>query len=273
MRGWPALLLVGILAAGEDASPPVVPPPLPVLSFNAAGGMNLSLSPDRPSEADGVRMRYEAVRLECGHLAYRMAALAGAPRPTLSTADLTGGPDGRVLFDSSASQLPQVGFRGVLRPRSLAIRRLDPDPERPGEVRFRAEAVELGDIDGMLATPVGPRRHVAWADRAVLEFVAAVDPAAAIGIATPRLVALHCYGASQPARPATVLRLRPGAPAEPAQVEPLLAAKSYEMRASGSVISLYFDAKGAMETIKGVEDFEGDGLVPMHGPNKPILGK
>jgi hypothetical protein len=272
VRCWLALLLLGGLAAGE-VEPPVAPVPAPALAFNAVGGMSLSLSPDRPSEASGVRIRYEAVRLECDRLTYTMAALVGATRPTLSSADFSSGPDGRVLFDSQASQLPQVGFRGVLRPKALAVRRLDADPARPGEVRFRAEASDLGDIDGLLAMPMGMQRHVAWADRAVLDLVANASPTAAIGVDALRLVAMHFYGSTQPVRPATVLRLRPGAPPEPTKVEAQLVARGYEMRASGAVISLYFDSKGAMETIKGVEDFEGDGLVPMFGPNKPTIGK
>ncbi len=270
MRCWLALLLLGGLAAGEGEPP--VAPAVPALAFNAAG-MSLSLSPDRPSEASGVRIRYEAVRLECERLTYSMAALVGATRPTLSSADLSSGPDGRVLFDSTATQLPQVGFRGVLRPKSIAVRRLDVDPDRPGEVRFRAEASELGDVDGLLAMPTGMQRHVAWADRAVLDLVANVSPTASMGIDSLRLVAMHFYGSTQPARQATVLRMRPGAPAEPAKVEAIMTARGYEMRASGAVISLYFDSTGAMETIKGVEDFEGDGLVPMFGPNKPTIGK
>ncbi len=272
MRCWPALLLLGSLAASEG-EPPVAPVAAPVLAFNAVGGMSLSLSPDHPSEANDVRIRYEAVRLECQRLTYTMAALAGAARPTLSTADFSGGPDGRVLFDSQASQLPQVGFRGVLRPKVLAIRRIEPDPARPGEVRFRAEASDLGDLDGLLAMPTGMQRHVAWADRAVLDLVANASPTASIGIDALRLVAMHLYGSTQPARPATVVRVRPAVPAGPATVEALLASHAFDMRASGAVISLYFDSMGAMESIKGVEDFEGDGLVPMFGPNKPTIGK
>lgn len=272
MRPGLVLMLLASLAAGEEA--------LPQLLFKA-GGMSMSLAPDRPSEAvAGVWVRYEAARLECDRLTYRMATLPGAKQAVLSTADLQGGPngpaDGRVLFDSSESKLPQMAFRGVLRPRTLAIRRQDPDPARPGEVRFRAEAGDLGDLSGLISTPTGWRRHVAWADRAVLEFVGRADAGAAMGVATPRLAALHFYGRSQPLRPATVLRLAADAPAEPAQVEPLLASHAYGMRVSGAVISLYFDEAGALQTIEGVEESEildGENLIPMKAPNRPVLGK
>ncbi len=270
MRPWLALLLLGGLTAGEGETPP--PAPLPVLTYNAAS-TNLSLSPGRPSEMVDVRMTYEAVRLECQRLTYLLADLAGAPRPVLASADFIGGPEGRVLFDTTASQLPQVAFRGRLCPRGLSVRRLDPDPARPSEVRFRAEATDLGEVDGIVSTPAGPRRHVIWAERAVLDVVSTVAGNAAIGLDAPRLVALHCYGSSQPARPATVLRLPSGAPPEARPVEAVQAAHGYDMRASGAVISLYFDGLGGLETLAGVEEFEGDGLVPMRGPNRPILKK
>ena len=266
MRCWPALLLLGGLAAGEGEGPP------PVVRFNAAK-MNMSMTPGRPSTMEEPRIGYEAVRLECAQLTYLLAALAGAPRPVLSTATFSGGPDGRILFDSAASQLQQMAFKGVLRPRTLTVRRLEADPERPAEVRYRAEAGDLGDLSGILATPVGPRRHVAWAERAVLEFVGAVDGNAAMGLGELRLTALHFYGRTQPLRQATVLRLKADAPPGPAEVDALVAARVHEMRASGAVISLYFDDVGGMKSIEGVEDFEGDGLVPMRAPNRPVLQK
>lgn len=281
MRAGLVLLTVACLAAAEEgtSAPPPTPAPPPV-SFKA-GSMSMSLAADRPSEASsGVLVRYEAVRLECDRLTYRMAAQAGAKQPVLSTADLAGGPkgpaDGRVLFDSTASQLPQVAFRGVLRPRLLAIHRLPADADRPTEARFRAEATDLGDVNGVIATPAGPRRHVIWADRAILDIVGKVDPAGAMGVAAPRLAALHFYGSTQPARPATVLRLGLKAPAEPSTVEALQASKGYGMRVAGAVISLYFDEAGALQTIEGVEESElldGENLIPLKAPNRPVLGK
>ncbi len=267
------LLLAGAAWTGE--ADPTPAPPVPVVRFTATG-MSMSLSPDRPSEATGMRLEYEAVVLASDRLAYRLTPFPGARRAVLSSADLNGGPDGRVLFDSSRSQLPQVSFRGVLRPTALTIRRLDADPAQPETVRFRAEASELGDVLGAIETPGGTRLHVAWAEQAVLEFAGTVDAGAAMGMAAPRLTALHFYGRAQPFRLATVLRLRQGAPAEPAQVEPRLAARDYGMRVSGRVISLRFSDLGALQTIDGVEESEildGEDLIPMRAAGKPVLGK
>jgi hypothetical protein len=273
--------LTAALVVGAEPVPPVTQPvtqpvmqpvtqTMPALQITAAS-MNVSMAPDRPSAMVEPRIVYEAVRLDCSRLNYSLAALAGVPRPVLSTADFLGGPDDRVYFDSSASLLPQMAFKGVMRPRTLNVRRAEPDPAYPDEVRFRAEAVDLNEVAGIFATPAGPRRHAAWADRAILMFVCAIDAKASNGLGNPRMESLHIYGRSQPERRATILRLKPGAPPEPSQVDPIIAAHTYEMRASGAVISIYFDAAGQMQNIEGVEDFESDGLVPMRGPNRPAI--
>lgn len=275
MRPGLVLLAAACLAAGE-AEPPT-------LTF-AAGSSVLSLSSDRPSESSGgVRIGYEAVKLACDRLAYRLAPLAGAPRPVLLSAELRGGPagpeDGRVLFDSSASRLPQMAFRGVLRPQTVVISRLDPDPQRPQEVRFRAEAANLGDLHGVVETPAGPRQHVAWAERAVLEFAGTVDGGATLGLVMPRLTALHLYGRAAagdvPARPAVVLRLAKPVPAAEAVAERLIAAGAYGMRAEGMTMSLFFDATGNLSGYQSdtgnYEMRDGEDLIPRLGGSAPIL--
>lgn len=275
MRAGLVLLAAACLAAGEDAAPS---PPPPTVSFRA-GRMAMSMAAERPSEAGGgVWVRYEAIRLECDRLAYRMAAPPGSRQAALASAELAGGPagpsDGRVLLDTADSLLPQVAFRGVLRPRLLTAQRQPADPDRPGQARIRVEAADLADVDGVIDTPAGPRRHLAWAERALLDVVGQDEPGSALGLASPRLAALHFYG--QPARPATVLRMPPAAPAGAATVAETLAARSFGMRVSGAVISLYFDERGGLQSIEGVEESEildGENLIPLRAPNRPVLGK
>jgi len=274
MRFWLALplLVVGALAAGEGEPVAVTAPP--ILSFSCGPGAMWSLGPDRPSEAKDVRIRYEAVRLECAQLTYLLAALPGIKRPVLSTAQFIGGPDGRVLLDTSASQLTQVSFRGIMRPRRLDARRLDPDPTHPAEVRFRIEVTDLGDIDGVMARASGSNRYVAWADRAVLEIVATQSATASSGLEAPRLDTIHFYGQGETGRPATVLRLPTGAPPQPSQVEALQAAHAYEALVSDhKVISLYFDDAGIFQTMTGGEIFEGSFDVSMQPSSRPVLTK
>lgn len=274
MRLLPVLLACAVLGAGESETPTPTPA-VPRLRFVTTSS-SMSLAPDRPSEASGVQLDYESVQLACDRLSYRLSAFPGATRPVLETADLLGGPDGRVLFDSSRSTLAQIPFHGLLRPTTLSIRRQPADPARPGEVRFLCEAADLGDVVGSITTPAGPRLHIAWAERAVLAFTGTADAGAAIGMATPRLSALHFYGRAQPFRLATVLRLRKDAVAEPPSVEARLAGRDYGMRVAGRVISLLFDEAGGMQTIDGVEESEvldGEDIIPLQAPTRPVLGK
>jgi hypothetical protein len=273
-----AILLAGALLMGGEGEPPPAPP----LTFRA-GAMAMSLAPERPSEASGgVWIGYEAVRLECDRLSYRLAALPGEPRPVLAAADLTGAPGGggRILFDSTASRLPGMAFRGVLRAARVQIRRLDADPQRPGLALFRAEASDLDDVAGLIETPAGPRAHLAWASRAVLDFAATADPGGGFGLGQPRLTALHLYGAPAadgvPARQAAILRLGKDAALQPGDtVAGRLASGAFGMRAGGMTMSLHFDADGRLSGYSSDSgDYEvrdGEDIVPRLGGSSPQL--
>src|SRR6185295_5896652 len=171
------------------------------------------------------------------------------------------------LFDSTASKLPQMAFRGVMHPAMVAIRRQEPDPAKPGEVQYQVDISDLGDFHGFLLTDQGESQHIAWAERAVLRYVADLDPRAASGLGPPRLTVINLYGRpvrdTVPQRLAVVLRMPRPVPEAEAVVERQLAAKptTYAMRAAGDAISLYFDALGKLSEIKGLDEFDGDSLV------------
>lgn len=260
-----ALLLVTALAAADGSTV------APTLSLSAPGGMVISMTPDRPSEASGGwKLRYEEVRIEGDHMVYRLSPFAGSAKPVLEKADLAGGPagpaDGRVLFDSSASTLPQVAFRGVMRPRTVAIRRQEADAPKPTEVRFRAELGELGDFHGLILTDQGDCQYIVWADRAVLEYVAPLAADAALGMGTPRLTVIYLYGRpsgdGDAGRAAEVLRMVKPVPDAEATVDIQEKAKAYAMLAAGRAFSIYFDELGKIQSIEGMDRFEGDDLVP-----------
>lgn len=263
IRLAPVLLLAAALIGADEVPPAAVP--APTLALSARGGTRLSMAPDRPSEAvGGVTLRYEQIVLEGDRLSYRLSKFPGASRPVLLNAEIAGGPagpaDGRVLLDSSASKLPQVAFRGVMRPRTVVVTRRDPDPAAPTAVRFDAAIDDLGDMQGLLQTDKGERQHIAWAEKAVLRYVATIDPAAAMGMGTPRLTDIYLYGRPASdgvaARPAVVLRMPKPVPAAEATVETQLAAGKYGMRGAGRAISIFFDADGKLERIEGVDDYE-----------------
>jgi len=281
-----ALLLAALLATGEEVPvtvAPTPPAPLPSLLFKASGGMSLSLSPARPSEAKGVELRYEDIRLETEILHYQMATLPGAARPVLGSADLLGGPDGRVLIDTSATRLERVAFRGLLRPQTVAVRRVESDPARPKIVGFRLACSEVGDVQGLIATAHGPRQILLWAERVVLDLEAEVDPASSTGMSVPRLVTMHLYGAAAtPAgdeRLALVIVMIQPVPAAEAIAERQWSGTGWALRRSADWMSLEFDETGALVGYKAGNKGEyaeqpGQGLILRRGPaSVPVIGK
>lgn len=288
-----AFLLAAFLAAGEEvpvavapsATPSATPPAaaLPALLFKANRGMSLSLSPARPSEAKGVYLRYEDIVLETELLRYRMAVIPGAARPVLSTADLIDGPEGRVLIDTSASKLERIAFRGVLRPKAVAVRRVEADPTRPKIVAFRLECSEVGDVQGMVATANGPRQIVAWAERMVLDLEADLDPASSTGMTAPRLVTMHLYGPPPaPAgdeRLAQVIVMIDPVPAAEARADRQWSGTNWALHRSADWMSLQFDEKGALIGYSAGNKGEyaeqpGQGLILRRAPTSvPVIGK
>ncbi|MCS6970520.1 MAG: hypothetical protein RMM29_09160 [Planctomycetota bacterium] len=245
-------------------------PPITV----TAARSSFSLQPDRVNESEDLHLRYEAITLACARLQYVVSALPGATRVALAQAALVGGPEGRVLCDSAATRLPEIPFRGVLRPRQVLVERL-PD-STPAQLRLRVLAEDLGDIAGEVVTERGARPHVAWAERAVLELVAAAADSR-LGFGPPRLVALHLYGrpgtGEHPARPAVVLRLRAAPPPEAATAERLRDSPLVGMRASGLTMSLHFDEQGRLASYESdTGDYavsDGEDFVPRFGSSLP----
>lgn len=275
------LMLAASLAASEEA--PVATPPLPALIFSATGGMNLSLSPARPSEAKGVHLRYEEILLDTEVLRYQMAAIPGVVRPVLATADLIGGPDGRVLIDTSASRLEKLAFRGLLRPKTVAVRRQEADPARPNTVSFRLECTDVGDVRGMVNTANGARQILAWAERVVLDLEATIDATSSTGMSVPRLKTMHLYG--PPATPAgderlalVVVMIQPVPDAE-ARAELQWSGTGWAMRRSSDVMKLGFDETGVVDSYgagnKGeYAEMPGQGLLLRRVPTSvPVIGK
>ncbi len=157
---WPVLMLTALvlstlmpLSAGEASQPsdtvpkPTVAPagevtptsdvkptdPTPALRLQPAlisvaakqGGM-VSFNDQEPSKLlGGVRLGYEEVFVLCDHVHYWQSKLPGIKRAVLDHALISNGPDAEepahVVFDSRASKLPQISFRGVMRPREVEI--------------------------------------------------------------------------------------------------------------------------------------------------------
>lgn len=136
------------LSAGEASQPSDTPPkpatdpagevkpaePTPaalrlqpaLISVSAKQGGMMSFNEQEPSKLlGGVRLGYEEVVVTCDHVDYWQSKLLGVKRAVLDHALITSGPDAEepehVVFDSRASKLPQISFRGLMRPREVEI--------------------------------------------------------------------------------------------------------------------------------------------------------
>jgi hypothetical protein len=116
----------------KDPKPPKPPKPetlrmQPALISVAAkqGGM-MSFNDQEPSKLlGGVRLGYEEAFVLCDHVHFWQSKLVGLKRPTLDHALIASGMDAEdpehVVFDTRASKLPQLAFRGLMRPRDVEI--------------------------------------------------------------------------------------------------------------------------------------------------------
>jgi hypothetical protein len=108
-----------------------------------------------------VTFGYEEILVTCDHVDYWQSKLLGVKRAVLDHALITSGPDAEdpehVVFDSRATKLPQISFRGLMRPREIEIIRqplAPPDQARLEERRARElEERKARDKAGAETTP------------------------------------------------------------------------------------------------------------------------
>lgn len=189
-----ALLLVLVattLAQAAVAPPPApaptpAPPPsdLPITSSMTAGGMQMEVAatPGRPTVThaiDGVLITYERITIAGDSLTSTSTPVPGSRTAMLDHARIDAGPKGplpgRIRIDSSKTQLPEIGFRGVLTPASAFIDRLPIDPATPNLLRYQVRLNDLGAFQGEVKASGDSAGHAGawqpiagWADHAVL---------------------------------------------------------------------------------------------------------
>lgn len=150
-----------VTPAGEAKEP--TPPPKPdalrlqpaLISVAAKQGGMMSFNDQEPSKLlGGVRLGYEEVYVLCDHVHFWQSKLAGLKRPTLDHALIATGMDAEdpehVVFDTRASKLPQLAFRGLMRPREVEIIRQPltaQDQALLEERRLRDKAKPAGPAD------------------------------------------------------------------------------------------------------------------------------
>jgi hypothetical protein len=269
---------------GGDASGPAAggtPMRLqPVLAtINAGRGGSYSLSDKDPSILEGgVEVFYEKIHMVCDHLKYWQAPLAGAAHAQLSKALFANGPEAadpaHVIFDSRATQLPMVGFRGLMTPAGVDVARLPGDPAKPKLVSYRIQFHVLEDFAGMLQTSAGWKPHAGWADEAEAELVADIVPA---GLLNQRFTSLVLHGRpakdGEAKRRARLERLRE--PIPPSAKLHDLHAKAMDWWVESKTITILFDELGKAKQVIYDQDFHGEGTpsldMPVDKGSQPAL--
>ncbi len=191
--------------ATSDANAPEVKPDNlalqpALISVAANQGGTMSFNELEPSTLlGGVRLGYEEALVLCDHVHYWQSKILGLKRPTLDHALIASGPDaeepGHVVFDTRASKLPQIPFRGLIRPREVEIIRQPLDPKDKAHVRFRVLLHKLGEFAGDLHTANGWVPVHGRAEEAELTVIGEVVPG---GIANPHIarIELRCRPAA-----------------------------------------------------------------------------
>jgi hypothetical protein len=300
--------------AGEtkpaDATPPIRLQPA-LISVSAKQGGMMSFNEQEPSKLlGGVRLGYEEVFLLCDHVDYWQSKLLGVKRPALDHASIASGPEAEepehVVFDSRATKLPQISFRGVMRPRSVEIIRQPLTAEDQARlearrVREKARAETKGAVTSETpavgkagqgdAAPAEPPVLVrfrvllhqfgdfagdlkttdGWAPHfgwAEEAEVTVVCDVLPDGLGNPRFSAIDLTG-----RPAGAgqdkrpARLgRKHIPVAGAAVQKQLDAEAYDWWAESSHITVQFDDQGRVLRIKTGADYRGEGTPSLDTP-------
>lgn len=205
---------------------------------------------------------YEKARIICDTLRFwQDDKLTAVKRLVPSRVLVEPGPFGqlkdRVILDSRACRLPQIGFRGLLKPERITVDRLPQDAAMPLAVRFKAVLTQVGDFFGELRTDQGWTNYAGWAQEIEMIIRGDIDPQLQ-ELTNLRLETLHLFGRKQdgdtPRETALIMRL-------PKPFDEGRSAKAVEREATigGSqamTISLFFDDQGAM--VNGKCKFYGD---------------
>jgi hypothetical protein len=132
-----------------------------LISVSAKQGGQASFNEQEPSRLlGGVRLGYEEIFLLCDHVDYWQSKLLGVKRATLDHATIVSGPDaeepGVVVFDSRASKLPLISFRGLMRPREVEIIRQPLAAQDQARLQARVEAQRAQDKERAAGKPPAP---------------------------------------------------------------------------------------------------------------------
>ena len=272
------------LMAEDASSQPMLGPPTPdglAIPFKlVAGNTSVRFPPSRApvwEASGGAELLYEAITIASDSMEYSFTPYPGLKAGTLDHARIEPGPKGptadRVRIDSRASQLAEIGFRGLLSPISADVDRLPADGAPPGMIRYQIRLNQLGEWDGMVrsqSTTRSPQEvktaaaHpewmplAGWADHALLVMLVPVEKgvtgrrrlesAVFFGAPKGRLAEVRMLDAAPPGTEATASEN--AKPSHPIPIE------------RGAVLSdrltLAFNPDGTINRIDGINETRGD---------------
>ena len=258
-----------------------------LISVDARGGGSMSFNEKEPSKLfGGVKIGYEEARVSFDHVDYWQSKLLGVNRLTLDHALLASGlaaeePD-HVVFDTRNCKLPQIAFRGLMKPREVEIIRQPLNPADPNHVRFRVLLHGTGEFAGDLQTADAWAPYFGWSEETELFIIGDVLPA---GIANPRFSMLEFHGRAAAngveKRPARLGRkhldpalkkpdTRTATEAKPVKKTGAPDLDTYDWWVESSTLTLEFDEMGRVKGMKTGVDFRGEGDpsldFPVHSP-------
>jgi hypothetical protein len=230
---------------------PLGPPP-GVYEFRAGG--NASWVPDgsKPSFAEGgVQAAYEGIRIHCERLELIQAVAPGTTVMVPNTSDMVPGPhgpaNGKVVIDTRDALNPRIGFKGLLTPESLHVRRQTADAALPGIVQYRVELPEAGDFSGQLKRSDGSWAWFrGWARQIEIEFAGDTASGSLANLHMTRLILRGREAKGEvPSRMAEINRLKPEVKPEP---EKPLTSDQVGGHIDAPVLTIDFDGQGRAGT-------------------------
>lgn len=125
------------------------------------------------------------------------------------------------MLDTRKATLPTIGFKGLLLPSAVTIRRLPADPARPAIVDYQVTLPDTGPFEGQLNTKNGWTPVRGWSERTELIIEGDTRTGALANLRVARIVLNGRPAVGDvPRRNAEISRIKAGATV-PALTEPL----------------------------------------------------
>ena len=250
---------LALLAVDEPG--PLGPPPG---AYEFYSGGNASWVPDssKPSFAEGgVKASYEGIRIACDRMELVQILIPGTKVTVPHTADMVPGPrgpaNGKVIIDTREALNPRVGFKGLLTPESMHVRRRTVEGTPLTIVQYTVELPETGDFAGQMKQTDGTWAWFrGWARQIEIEFTGDTVSGSLGNLHMTRLIMRGREAAGEvPRRVAELNRLKPEVTLDPTKP---LTSDQVGGHLDAPILIIDFDAEGRAGTNLEGARFWGD---------------